>query len=457
MFAFIFESSHIASNIIIRSCSMLAFWGFCTIAVLLTLIMTKRMSVVVALVLVPIVFGLLAGLSSELGGYILDGLKSVAPTGIMLTFAILYFSVMNDAGMFDPMIKGIIKFGGQDPIKIAVGTALIAMLAHLDGSGASTFLVCIPAMIPIYDRLGMDRKVLACIAALGAGTMNIVPWGGPTLRASSSLGIDISELFNPIIPALGAGVLTVLAVSFWLGKKEKVRLTNAGTLGSGSSFVGIDDSEDEDKANLKRPKLFLFNLLLTVGALTALVTKSVPLPAVFVIALPIALLVNYPNVKLQQARITAHGHAAILMISIIFAAGVFTGILKGSGMIKALATSLVGIVPESLGAHFPLLTAITSMPASLLFDPDSYYFGVLPVLAHAAEALGASGIEVARGALLGQMTTGFPVSPLTASTFLLVGLAGVDLADHQKKTIPLAFLVTMVMTLVAVITGALSI
>tara|TARA_R110001606_G_scaffold79901_1_gene184297 strand:- start:14331 stop:15641 length:1311 start_codon:yes stop_codon:yes gene_type:complete len=436
---------------------MLAFWGFCTIAVLLTLIMTKRMSVVVALVLVPIVFGLLAGLSSELGGYILDGLKSVAPTGIMLTFAILYFSVMNDAGMFDPMIKGIIKFGGQDPIKIAVGTALIAMLAHLDGSGASTFLVCIPAMIPIYDRLGMDRKVLACIAALGAGTMNIVPWGGPTLRASSSLGIDISELFNPIIPALGAGVLTVLAVSFWLGKKEKVRLTNAGTLGSGSSFVGIDDSEDEDKANLKRPKLFLLNLLLTVGALTALVTKSVPLPAVFVIALPIALLVNYPNVKLQQARITAHGHAAILMISIIFAAGVFTGILKGSGMIKALATSLVGIVPESLGAHFPLLTAITSMPASLLFDPDSYYFGVLPVLAHAAEALGASGIEVARGALLGQMTTGFPVSPLTASTFLLVGLAGVDLADHQKKTIPLAFLVTMVMTLVAVITGALSI
>lgn len=436
---------------------MLAFWGGCTIAVLLTLIMTKRMSVVVALVLVPIVFGLLAGLSSELGGYILDGLKSVAPTGIMLTFAILYFSVMNDAGMFDPMIKGIIKFGGQDPIKIAVGTALIAMLAHLDGSGASTFLVCIPAMIPIYDRLGMDRKVLACIAALGAGTMNIVPWGGPTLRASSSLGIDISELFNPIIPALGAGVLTVLAVSFWLGKKEKVRLTNAGTLDSGPSFVGIDDSADEDKANLKRPKLFLFNLLLTVGALTALVTKSVPLPAVFVIALPIALLVNYPNVKLQQARITAHGHAAILMISIIFAAGVFTGILKGSGMIKALATSLVGIVPESLGAHFPLLTAITSMPASLLFDPDSYYFGVLPVLAHAAEALGASGIEVARGALLGQMTTGFPVSPLTASTFLLVGLAGVDLADHQKKTIPLAFLVTMVMTLVAVITGALSI
>lgn len=435
---------------------MLAFWGFCTIAVLLTLIMTKRMSVVVALVLVPIVFGLLAGLSTELGGYIFEGLKSVAPTGIMLTFAILYFSVMNDAGMFDPMIKGIIKLGGQDPVKIAIGTALIAMLAHLDGSGASTFLVCIPAMVPIYDRLGMERKVLACIAALGAGTMNIVPWGGPTLRAASSLAVDATELFNPLIPALGVGILTVLVLAYWLGKEEKIRLANAGSSGGETSFLGIDETEDEEAARLKRPKLFIFNLLLTVAALTALVTASVPLPAVFVIALAIGLLVNYPDVKLQQARITAHGHAAILMITIIFAAGVFTGILTGSGMIKALATSLVGIVPESMGGHLPVLTAITSMPASLLFDPDSYYFGILPVLAHAAEALGASGVEVARSALLGQMTTGFPVSPLTASTFLLVGLAGVDLADHQRKTIPLAFLVTLIMTVVAVITGALS-
>ncbi|SBS31795.1 Citrate transporter [Marinomonas spartinae] len=440
---------------------MLAFWGGCTILVLLALIMTKRMSVVVALVLVPIVFGLLAGLGPELGGYIYAGLKSVAPTGIMLTFAILYFSVMNDAGMFDPMIKGIIKFGGQDPTKVAVGTALIAMLAHLDGSGASTFLICIPAMIPIYDRLGMDRKILACIAALGAGTMNIMPWGGPTLRAATSLNVDISTLFNPLIPALGAGILTVIVLAFWLGKKEKARLSAAETMAGGdlvdnTQYEGIDDQEDEEKARLKRPKLFLFNLLLTVVVLVVLVTKSLPLPIVFVIALPIALLVNYPNVKLQQARITAHGHAAILMVSIIFSAGVFTGILKGSGMIKALATSLVSFVPESLGAHFPVLTALTAMPASLLFDPDSYYFGVLPVLAHASEALGGSGIEVARGALLGQMTTGFPVSPLTASTFLLIGLAGVDLADHQKKTIPLAFLVTLVMTFVAVLTGALT-
>ncbi|MGF1703684.1 citrate:proton symporter [Photobacterium makurazakiensis] len=434
---------------------MLAFWGLSCIVVLLILIMTKRISVIVALVLVPIFFGLVAGHGTELGGYIVAGLKSVAPTGIMLTFAILYFSVMNDAGMFDPIIKGIIKFGGNDPVKVAVGTAIIAMVAHLDGSGASTFLVCIPAMIPIYDRLGMDRIVLACMAALGAGIMNVVPWGGPALRASTSLNIEMTDLFNPVMPAVGAGMITVICIGVYLGKKEKQRLGD--TIPTNESIDTALMLEPEEENNLKRPKLVIFNVILTIVTITTLVMKLLPLPAVFVVALAIALLVNYPNVKEQQTRITAHGQAAILMISIIFAAGVFTGILKNSGMITALAESLVSFIPQSLGGQLPLLTAVTSMPASLLFDPDSYYFGVLPVLSSTAEALGASGVEVARGAILGQMTTGFPVSPLTASTFLLVGLAGVNLADHQKKTIPCAFVVTLVMTIVAVISGAISI
>ena len=82
---------------------------------------------------------------------------------------------------------------------------------------------------------------------------------------------------------------------------------------------------------------------------------------------------------------------------------------------------------------------------------------MLPVLAHTAEGFGVAGVNVGQAAILGQMTTGFPISPLTASTFLLVGLAGVDLGEHQKKTIPLAWLITLVMLVVAVVTGGISI
>ncbi len=429
---------------------MLAFWGFCIILTLLVLIMTKRASVIVALVAVPMIFGVLAGLGPKLGAFAFEGIKSVAPVGVMLTFAILYFGLMNDTGMFDPAIKRIVKYGGGDPVKVAVGTAVIAMLAHLDGSGASTFLIAVPAMLPIYDKIGMDRKVLTCIVAMGAGTMNVLPWGGPTLRAATSLQLNMTEFFNPLIPALITGLLAVLLFSYWLGRKERTRL--------GDRPIDIASSvavEEEKIDPVKRPKLVWFNVILTVAAIVALVQgKLIPLPVVFMLALVIALVVNYPDVKMQQERIVAQGKSAVFMIAIIFAAGIFTGILSKSGMVKAMATMMVGFVPPSFGGHLPIFTAITSMPASLLFDPDSYYFGILPVLSTAAEAMGVAKIEVARAAILGQMTTGFPVSPLTASTFLLVGLAGVDLGEHQKFTIPYVFATTIVMTVVAVITGA---
>jgi CitMHS family citrate-Mg2+:H+ or citrate-Ca2+:H+ symporter len=152
----------------------------------------------------------------------------------------------------------------------------------------------------------------------------------------------------------------------------------------------------------------------------------------------------------------SHGSAAMLMVTTIFAAGVFTGILTQSGMLGSMSADLVRVLPDAVLRHFPVAMGVTSMPLSLAFDPDSFYFGLLPVLAHASQAAGGSAIELGRAAVLGQMTTGFPVSPLTPSTFLLVGLADVDLADHQRRTIPYAFAVTLIMTAVAVATRAIS-
>ena len=428
---------------------MLALLGFLTIFIFLGLILSKKVSVIVSLIVVPIVFALIGGFGSQMGEFMLEGIKGVAPTGIMLGFAILYFGVMNNAGLFDPLISRVLKMVKGDPLKIVVGTVVIAMFAHLDGSGASTFLITIPALLPLYDKLGISRIVLAGMVALGAGTMNLLPWGGPTARAATALGLDTSEVFNPVIPAMIAGIVWILFVAVIIGRRERKRI--------GIVDVEHDFHEEltEAEKEMKRPKLFWFNLILTVIVLTALVKVWLPLPIIFMVAFAVAVLVNYPKPDDQMEQVKSQSVGMITVVSIIFAAGIFTGILSGTGMITAMAESLVNLVPTGTGKFMPIIVAITGMPLSLVFTPDAYYFGVLPIISETAAAYGIAPASIGSAAILGQMTTGFPLSPLTASTFLLIGLAGVELADHQKFVFKWAFGTTIVMTIVAVITGAI--
>ena len=201
---------------------MIAFLGFSTIAVFLLLIMTKRLSVITALVLVPVVFGLFAGFGAkELGDMMLTGIKQVAPTGIMLMFAVLFFATMLDAGLFDPVIAAIIRIAKGDPLKVIMGTAILTMIVHLDGDGTATFMIVISAFLPIYKELKINRLILPGIVALGVGPMHLVPWSGTSARAISTLSTDAVHLFNPNIPAIIGGIVWVLFVSYIFGKRER--------------------------------------------------------------------------------------------------------------------------------------------------------------------------------------------------------------------------------------------
>jgi CitMHS family citrate-Mg2+:H+ or citrate-Ca2+:H+ symporter len=305
---------------------------------------------------------------------------------------------------------------------------------------------------------------------------------------------------------MGFGVAWVLVASYLLGRRERNRLralsplgpvaggrsdedecddrepaasTTAKTTKTGTSTAAAESSgqvtpttaDGRERQALRSPGdgpgtvrvpplprtwQYLFNLVLTIALVVGLIEEVLPLPVLFVLGFAIAVLANHPTWEQQQALLDKHAKSVVLVTTMIFAAGVLTGILSGTKMLDEMAEALVSIVPDSFGSHLPVAVAVTGMPLSLLFTPDAYYFGVLPVLAETAHGFGTDPAEVARAAVLGQMTTGFPLSPLTASTFILVGMSGVSLGEHQRFIFRWAFATTLVMTVGALVTGAFS-
>lgn len=447
---------------------MLTAMGFATIAVVLLLLLSNRVGAVVALVGVPVAAAFALGFGpGEVASFVGEGIGGVASTTAMFVFAILYFGVMRDAGLFAPIIRRVLGFAGNTPVTVAVATVVLAMVAHLDGAGATTFLITIPAMLPLYDALGMRRLVLAALVGLGAGIMNMVPWGGPTARAATVLGVPANELWAPLIPAQLAGMAACVAVACYLGHRERVRLAAADPLpspvpvGSGrpGGAAGEGGTEplaaggQEPDADLLRPRLYWVNAALTVTAVLALVFGLLSPELVFMLALVVALVVNYPGMKAQTDRVNAHASGAILMASTLLAAGVFLGVMDNSGMIEAMGQAMTGAMPGFLGPGMAAVVGVLGVPMSLLFGPDAYYFAVMPVLTAVGEGFGVTAADIAQASIIGQETVGFPISPLTGSFYLLVGLAGVPIGSHIRFLLPWAWLVSLVVLAVALAGG----
>ncbi|MBM7646173.1 CitMHS family citrate-Mg2+:H+ or citrate-Ca2+:H+ symporter [Scopulibacillus daqui] len=432
---------------------MLAVLGYGMIIAFMYLIMSKRLSALIALIVIPVIFALIGGFGKSIGSMMLDGLKDVAPTGIMILFAILYFGIMIDAGLFDPIIAKILKVVKGDPVKIAIGTALLAVLVSLDGDGTTTYMITISAMLPLYKRIGMKPLILAGIAVSGSGVMNLLPWGGPTARAMTALHLNVSELFVPVIPSMICGVLFVFFIAYVLGKKERKRI--------GIADIDVDQSIAEQQAaaieaiNVKRPKCIWINFILTAALLIGLITEVLPAPVLFMIGFAIAAMINYPSLEQQKERITSYAGNALSVVSLIFAAGIFTGILSGTKMVNAMANVLISHIPAALGPHFSVITAVASAPFTFFMSNDAFYFGVLPIIAKTAASYGVSPVDIGRASLLG-----LPVhllSPLVPSTYLLVGMVGEEFGDLQRKFLKWACGSAAVMIIAALILGVISI
>ncbi|MEU5285371.1 citrate:proton symporter [Streptomyces sp. NPDC020755] len=483
---------------------MLTILGFAMIATFLVLIMTKKMSPIAALVLIPALFCVAVGQGAQLGDYVIEGVGNLAPTAAMLMFAIVYFGVMIDVGLFDPIVRGILKFCQADPMRIVVGTAVLAAIVSLDGDGSTTFMITVSAMYPLYKRLKMSLVVMTGVAATANGVMNTLPWGGPTARAATALKLDASEIFVPMIPALAMGLLAVFILAYVLGLRERKRLgmltldealarepepetvttgaggsgtggtgtaggggedrlrkgasASAGGTGTGAEAADPVDGDDDDEfqgldpnRSTLRPKLYWFNAGLTAALLTAMIMELMPIPVLFLLGAALALTVNFPHMPDQRARIAAHADNVLNVSGMVFAAAVFTGVLTGTGMVENMADWVVGAVPDAMGPHMAIVTGLLSLPLTYFMSNDGFYFGVLPVLAEAGAAHGVSPLEIARASLAGQAL--HMSSPLVPAVYVLVGMAKVEFGDHTRFTVKWAVLTSLVVLAAGVLFG----
>ena len=427
----------------------LALLGFLMVATFMTLIMTKKMTPLVALIVIPSLFGLLAGQSAGLGDMMIEGIKNLAPTGVMLLFAILFFSTMTDTGLFDPLVGRLVNLVHGDPLLILLGSVVLCALVSLDGDGSTTYIITIAALLPLYKRFEMKRIYLVCLLMVTSGIMNLTPWGGPTARAASALKLDPATLFLPLIPGMIAGLAFLLGLAFWFGIKERRRLGHVQM--RQREPIDIADLGVSQYPEARRPHLRWVNAVLVVTLLSLLVWGILPLSVLMMIAFAIAMIVNYPHVAEQKERIAAHAGNVLSVVSLIFAAGIFTGILGGTGMVEAMSKEVVGVIPPALGPYMAPITALLSMPFTFFISNDAFYFGMLPILAEAGAHYGVEPMAIARASLMGQPV--HLLSPLVPSTYLLVGLAKVEFADHQKFTLKWAIAISMLLMIGSLLFG----
>ncbi|OYQ80714.1 citrate transporter [Ignatzschineria sp. F8392] len=432
---------------------MLSLIGFATILTIVTLLIRGKVIPIVALTLIPIIGALVAGFGmEEIGGFFKSGLGSVMNVVVMFIFAIIFFGILQDAGLFDPLINKMIQLTRGNIITICIGSVIIAAIAQLDGSGASTFLITIPALLPLYKRMRISPYLLVLLIGGSASIMNMIPWGGPLGRTASVIDMDVTELWRPLIPVQVVGMILMVGLATVLGMREKRRIA---ALPASSEVEGSDEDLAPMTSDLK-PGLYLFNLLLTMGIIAILVTGIIPAGFAFMIGVAIALPVNFRTIQLQNECIKRHAPNALSMASIILAAGVFLGVLNGTGMLTSIAQDLINIMPEFMGRYIHLIIGFLGLPFDLLLSTDAYYFALLPVVDQIATSYGIASTSTAYAMIVGNIVGTF-VSPFSPALWLALGLANIEMGRYIRYSFFWMWAIGILLLIAAIIMGVIAV
>lgn len=433
----------------------LTLLGLAIIVVTVGLLLKGKTHPIVAMTLIPIVGAVLTGAGvAEISDYYLDGLDRVMNVVVMFIFAIIYFGILSDVGLFEPVITALIRATRGTPLLVTLGTAAIAIVAHLDGSGSTTFLLTIPALLPLYEAMNISRYVLLTIVALSASVMNMLPWGGPVGRASSVIGPSPNEIWTHLLPVQGVAIVLVFIVAAMFGLVES-RRSGAGQAAGAVNVSAIAEdfarTQQEERSKLKFTQrtgawVSWVNALITVALIGVLVSGLASPAPTFLVGTALLLVINFASLEDQSDVLRRHAPTALSMAGVILAAAMFLGILDGTGMLEQIALSLIAVLPEAVGPYIHIIVGLLGVPLDLATSTDAYYFSVLPIVQQTAEAFGVSGMGAASAMIVGNVIGTF-VSPFSPALWLALGLARGEMGKYIRLAFPVCWAFSIALVL----------
>ncbi|MDD3252257.1 MAG: citrate:proton symporter [Lachnospiraceae bacterium] len=428
---------------------MITVVGFAMIIAIVVVLLKGKLSPIVVLTIIPAIAALILGYNPvEIAGFIKNGIGTTTSNGVLFIFSVIYFGVLADTGVFDVIVGFLVKKAGNNVIAVTVATAIIATIAHLDGASAVTVLITIPAMYSIYKAMHIDVRILLCLTGACMGVMNLLPWGGPVARAATVMAMDVNDLWRILIPVQVIGCILNIVLAVLLG----IYAIRHGAGKGDASLTTSTQVKKEESSDLKRPRLLVFNSLLTVVLIGILASGLVTSYVAFLVALCIIMTVNYPDQKIQNNLIKKHAPAALIISATMFSAGAMVGIFDGTEMLTHMAMAIMSVIPGSLGKYIHIIFGILAMPLGMCIGTDAYFYGVMPLVIQVGETYGVTALSTAVTMIIGK-NLALMVSPLVPATYLALGLADTELKDHIKFSAPIYWIASLIVLLLAVIIG----
>lgn len=275
------------------------FVAILMIALVIGSLFVKRVPMQYALYIVPVFCALLLGYNfTEIGDMFIKQVNTaMQAAGYMCLFAMIYFNMLSQTGMFNTLVKGLLRFtrGRMNIFIVMAMTSVIAAIGMLTATVVTAYLIVFPIMLPFYKKMNFDRSAAMIIAQTSIAAMCFLPWGIAVVNSSMYAGVNAMELSQRLIPVALCFIPVIILqwVYFGFQHKRSGGLMTIEWTDDEAAEVSVDGKGK--KEDFSRPKLFWFNLIVFIVVVALLSLNVMPAYLVFILASFITIIVDYQN------------------------------------------------------------------------------------------------------------------------------------------------------------------